>query len=85
MITIIILCFWGKYVATNKEEEIAAIRLALRHKGDLAQLGSVKELSAQQGARIGAVCCLLAVAQRLGLAQALGTQRPGKQIGRAHV
>jgi hypothetical protein len=60
------------------EEEIAAIRLALRHKGDLTQLGSVKELNAQQGARIGAVCCLLAVARRLGLAQALGSQRPGK-------
>ena len=60
------------------EEEIAAIKLALRYKGDLAQLGSVQELSAQQGARIGAVCCLLAVARRLGLAQALGSQRPGK-------
>ena len=35
------------------EEEIAAIRLALRHKGDLALLGSVKELTAQQGSRIG--------------------------------
>ena len=72
------MCFWGKFVATNKEEEIAAIRLALRHKGDLAQLGSVQELNAQQGSRIGAVCCLLAVAQRLGLPQALGSQRPGK-------
>lgn len=60
------------------EEEIAAIKLALRHKGDLAQLGSVKELTAQQGSRIGAVCCLQVAAQRLGLAQALGTQRPGK-------
>ena len=60
------------------EEEIAAIKLALRHKGDLAQLGSVQELNAQQGARIGAVCCLLAVARRLGLAQALGSQRAGK-------
>ena len=60
------------------EEEIAAIRLALRHKGDLALLGSVQELNAQQGSRIGAVFCLQVVAQRLGLAQALGTQRPGK-------
>ena len=31
------------------EEEIAAIKLALRHKGDLAQLGSVKELNASTG------------------------------------
>jgi len=60
------------------EEEIVAIKLALRHKGDLAQLGSVQELNAQQGARIGAVFCLQVVARRLGLAQALGTQRPGK-------
>jgi LmbE family N-acetylglucosaminyl deacetylase len=41
-------------------------------------VGTVQELNAQQGARIGAVCCLLAVARRLGLAQALGSQRPGK-------
>jgi len=60
------------------EEEIAAIRLALRHKGDLALLGSVKEINVQQGSRIGAVFCLQVLAQRLGLAQALGTQRPGK-------
>lgn len=60
------------------EEEIAAIRLALRHKGDLAQVASLKEVTAQQGLRIGAVCCLLAIAQRLGLAQALGGQRPAK-------
>jgi len=46
------------------EEEIAAIRLALRHKGDLALLGSVKELNAQQGSRIGAVFCLQVAALR---------------------
>ena len=50
----------------GSEEEIAAIRLALRHKGGLAQLGSVKELTAQQGSRIGAVCGLQVAAQRPG-------------------
>jgi len=60
------------------EAEIAAIKLALRHKGDLAQLGSRKDLTLHQGSRLGAVFTLKVVAQRLGLAQALGHQRPGK-------
>ena len=60
------------------EEEIAAIKLALRHKDNLAQLGSIKDVTMQQGARIGAVFCLKVVAERLGLAKILGNQRAGK-------
>jgi len=60
------------------EEEIAAMKLALRHKGQLAQLGSIEDLNVQQGSRIGAVFSLQVVAQRLGLVRALGGQRPGK-------
>jgi len=60
------------------EEEIAAIKLALKHKSDLAQLGSLKDISLQQGSRIGAVFSLQVVAERLGLVKALGYQRAGK-------
>jgi len=60
------------------EAEIAALKLALRHKGDLAQLGRLQDLALQQGSRIGAVFTLKVVAQRLGLVQALGARRPGK-------
>jgi hypothetical protein len=60
------------------EAEIAAIKLALRHKGQLAQLGSLQDLHVQQGSRIGAVFSLKVAAQRLGLVRGLGGQRPGK-------
>ena len=60
------------------EVEIAAIKLALRHKDNLAQLSSIKDVTMQQGARIGAVFCLKVVAERLGLAKILGNQRAAK-------
>lgn len=59
-------------------EEIEAIKLALRHKKDLAALGSIAEVELDQGVRVGAVACALAIARRLGIAQALGTDRQGK-------
>jgi transposase len=60
-------------------EEIEAIQLALRHKRDLAQLGSVEQdLSVQQGPSVGAVWLVYQVARRLGIASALGNSREGK-------
>lgn len=62
------------------EEEIAAIRLALQHKGDLTQLASLREnLVLKQGLSVGAVFTLDAVAKRLGLHQALGHSQEGKR------
>ncbi len=60
------------------DEEIAAIKLALKHKGNLADLGNIKEAKTKQGMRIGAVCSLMAIAERIGLAQALGHHRQGR-------
>ena len=37
------------------EEEISALKLALKHKGDLAQLVSVKEIRTREGGCHGAV------------------------------
>jgi hypothetical protein len=60
------------------EEEITAIKLALRHKANLSQLGSIKDLTVQLGSRIGAVFCLKDVAERLGLFKVLNYQRAGR-------
>ena len=57
---------------------IAAMKLALKHKDDLSALVNVTNIETVQGMRIGAVFCLQAIAVRLGLVKALGTDRPGK-------
>ena len=62
------------------EEEIAAIKLALKHKNNLSNLGSIGEIRTQQGMRIGAVCFLKAIASRTGLIQALGNHQNGKLV-----
>ena len=62
------------------QEELDAIRLALQHKGDLTQLGSLRQnLVLQQGLSVGAVFALDAVAKRLGLHDALGSSQEGKR------
>ena len=61
------------------EAEIEAIRLALRHKGELENLGTIKEaVTLKQGMSFGAVWTVYHVARRLGIEQALGTTREGK-------
>ena len=59
--------------------EIAAIRLALRHKQDLENLGTVQDaVTLKQGVSFGAVWTVYHVARRLGIEKALGTTREGK-------
>src|ERR1700746_974142 len=59
--------------------EIAAIRLALRHKEELAHLGTIQDaITVKQGLSFGAVWTVYHVARRLGIEQALGTTREGK-------
>ena len=66
-------------VSQCSEAEIAAIRLALRHKGDLEHLGTIQDaITLQQGPSFGAVWTVYQVARRLGIEQALGTTREGK-------
>ena len=61
------------------DAEIEAIQLALRHKQELAQVGSLEQLlSVQQGPSIGAVWVVYTLARRLGIARALGASREGK-------
>jgi hypothetical protein len=59
--------------------EIEAMRLALRHKEDLAHLGTIQDaITLKQGLSFGAVWTVYHVARRLGIEQALGTTREGK-------
>jgi len=63
-------------------EEIAAIKLALRHKHDLEALTRPAATGAaytlRQGASAGAVAVLHGLARELGIADALGHDRQGK-------
>jgi len=55
-------------------EEIAAIKLTLRHKEDLTVLGSLKEsIELQEGFSVGAVWTVYQVGKDLGIEKALGT------------
>ncbi|MBT9132851.1 MAG: hypothetical protein DDT33_01381 [Firmicutes bacterium] len=59
--------------------EIAAIKLALRHKKDLTVLGSLKEsVELQEGLSVGAAWVVHQVGKGLGLERALGTDFEGK-------
>jgi hypothetical protein len=66
-------------VSHCSEAEIAAMRLALRHKEDLEHLGTIQDaITLKQGLSFGAVWTVYQVARRLGIEQALGTTREGK-------
>jgi Transposase DDE domain len=59
--------------------EIEAMRLALRHKGELEHLGTIQdEITLKQGLSFGAVWTVYHIARRLGIEKALGTTREGK-------
>ena len=61
------------------EVEVEAIRLALRHKDDLAALLDAADGAAlEQGPSVGAVLVVQGVAKELGIAGALGSSRQGK-------
>jgi len=61
-----------------RREEIDAIELALKYKGDLAVLGSRREVKLKEGLSVGAVWTVYEVARRLGIEKVLGTSRAGK-------
>src|SRR5262252_6704573 len=66
-------------VSHCSEAEIEAIRLALRHKGELEHLGTLQDaVTLKQGLSFGAVWTVSHIARRLGIAQALGATRDGK-------
>ena len=60
------------------DDEINAIKLALKHKKNLASLACLGDIETVLGKRIGAVWVLNAVAQRIGISKALGSDLDGK-------
>lgn len=62
-----------------KPGELAAIRLALRHKDDLCVLGSLSQsVDLREGQSVGSVWTVYQIAKRLGIEAALGMDRPGR-------
>ena len=61
------------------EAEVEAIRLALRHKDDLAaRLEAAGSGSLEQGPSVGAILVVQGVAKELGMVGALGSSRQGE-------
>lgn len=61
------------------DKEIAAIKLALKYKDDLKNLGNMKDdIQTTQGLSVGAVFTLQQLAKRIGLTTALGNSREAK-------
>jgi hypothetical protein len=62
-----------------KPEEISAIKLALKYKDNLSELGSLKEsVELQEGLSVGAIWTVYQIAKKLGIERALGTSFSGK-------
>jgi len=61
-------------------QEITAIKLALKHKEDIAFLfpDTVQSVQLHKGLSVGAVWAVYEIAERLGIQKALGNQREGK-------
>jgi transposase len=60
------------------ETEIKAMKLALKHKDNLSALCNIKDIRTVLGKRFGAAWTLSVLADRLGIAKALGDERSGK-------
>lgn len=59
-------------------EDVQAIELALKYKGDLGALGSLKEIQLKEGPSVGAVWAVYRIAKQLGIEKALGNDFAGK-------
>ncbi len=59
-------------------EEISAIELALKHKHNLVDLGSVNDIRTEEGLSIGSAWTIYSIAERLGIVDALGLGREGQ-------
>jgi hypothetical protein len=60
-------------------EEVAAIRFALKHKGELSELTcKKKDIHLEEGLSVGAIWTVYQLAKRLGIEKALGNDNSGK-------
>jgi transposase len=61
-----------------KPQEIAAIKLALKYKENLEQLGSIESVELQEGLSVGAVWTVYQIAKTLGIEKSLSKEFAGK-------
>ena len=59
-------------------DEVDAMRLALKHKKNLASLISLDDVTLKQGLSVGAVWTVYGIAKQLGIEKALGKNKEGK-------
>ena len=63
------------------DEEIEAIKFAIKHKGELGDINdTIQHLKTRQGQAIGAVWTLLQIARQLNICKALGSSREAKLV-----
>ena len=65
-------------LSSCSEDEITALKLALKHKKKLVSLASLDEIETVLGKRIGAAWLLKVVAEKVGVSKALGNSQNGK-------
>lgn len=65
-------------ISKSPEEEIEAIKFALRHKKNLKSLVSVEDIRIKTGLSVGAIVLLDGLARKLHITSALGNTRNGK-------
>ena len=65
-------------LSSCSDAEITALKLALKHKGKLNSLASLDDIETFLGKRFGAVWTLNAIAERLGIVKALGSDSHAK-------
>ena len=58
-----------------RDDEITAMKLALKNKGQLEKLGTLNDCSSRQGLSVGAVWCFFQLAKQLGLIKIFGQSR----------
>lgn len=66
-------------ISSCGDEEIAAIKLALKNKKNLSELASLDEIRTTLGKKIGAVWAVKTIAERVGVAKALGDSPEAKK------
>ncbi len=66
-------------LSSASDEEIQAMKLALKHKNNLKALGNARhDIKSEQGLAVGAVWLLAQLAKKLGISNALGNSRKAK-------
>jgi transposase len=67
-------------LSSCSDDEILAIKLALKHKKNLTSLASLEDVEIKLGKRIGVVWTLNAISERLGVSKALGGDLNGRLV-----